>query len=478
MNVVDVIIIGAGLMGTSIARNLSRYELGVVVLEKGADVCSGSSKATSAIVHPGFDEKPGTLKAKLNIKGNKMFDKLCSELDVPFCRPGEIIVALTSQEMEALKANHQQGKINGVPGLRIIKREELLFLEPDINTNAKEALFAPTGAIVSPYELAIALMENAQDNGVELYRDSEVIDIKHEKYQWIVETPYTIIRAKYIVNTAGIYADKISAMAGSEKFTITPIKGEEYILDKSVGNIINHLIVSASIGFVIPTVHGNLMIGTTNVKTDRNDFNTTQTGFIEIYKNAQKLIPDLSAKDIIASFAGLRALKAETDDYLIGASQRVPNFINVSIGTPGVVATPAVAEMVEEVLKQQGLNLIPKKGFSPERRAIVEFRNLLQEEKDKLIQQDKRYGHVICRCETVTEGEIVEAIRRGARTLDGVKFRTRAGMGRCKGGFCTSRVIKILARELNLSITEITKKGKESNLLPYKTKELLAEEVI
>ncbi len=471
----DVVIIGAGLMGTGIARNLSRHELKVAVLEKGVDVCSGSSKATSAIVHPGF-EKPGTLKAKLCVKANPMFDKLCEEIDVPFTRRGELGIAMNDKEIEVLKNRKKIGEENGVPGIELIGRERLLEMEPHLNPEVKAGLYAPTSALVGPYELAIALMENARDNGVEIYCENEVIDIERKEETWLVKTKDMIFETDYIVNTAGINADEIAKMAGAEEFTVVPQKGEEYISDNEVGYLVNRFIFSVSGGFVMPTVHNNLMMGTTNENTHKQDFATTREGYNKIINNARKIIPDLPPGCIITSFAGLRALKKETDDYIIEASHKVENFINVSIGSPGVIATPAIAEMVIDIFKGEGLKLVSKEDFNPRREAIVEFRNLTKKEQDELVKKDKRYGHIVCRCETITEGEIVEAIKRGARTLDGIKYRTRAGMGRCQGGFCTPRVVKILARELNIPVTEISKKEKESDLLPLKTKELLNEE--
>ncbi len=472
----DVVIIGAGLIGTSIARNLSKYDLKVAVLEKGADVCSGSSKATSAIIHPGF-EKPGTLKAELSVKGNAMYKKLCDELDLTFNQNGEIGIAMNDEEIEILKNIKKIGEENGVTDLEIIDREKLLEMEPHLNSEVKAGLYADTGGLVSPYDLAIALMENARDNGVKFYCDNEVIDIERDEKYWLVKTEKMILNTDYVVNAAGIYADKISSFAGAEKFTITPQKGEEYISDNKIGYLVKRFIFSVSGGFVLPTIHNNLMMGTTNIFTENQDFNTTREGCNDIVTNARKIIPEISPADIITSFAGLRALKKETDDFIIEASKKVKNFINVSIGSPGVVAAPAIAEMVTKILEEKGIKLISKDDFNPYREAIVEFRDLNQEEKDELIKKDERYGHIICRCETITEGEIVEAIKRGARTLDGIKYRTRAGMGRCQGGFCTPRVVKILARELNVPITEISKKENLSKLLPLKTKELLNKEV-
>lgn len=471
---VDVSIIGAGLMGTAIARNLSKYDLKVMVIEKGADVCCGASKATSAIIHTGFNEKPRTLKAELIAKGSIMMEELCSQIDVPFKRLGHLVVALSDNDLNILDSLKRQGHENKVKEIEIIDKQKLLSIEPNLTENAKAALFAKNGAIVSPYELAIALMENAQKNDVQLILNAPVVNIKREDDRWLIQTPKGWVRSKYIINTSGISADDISYMAGDKEFKITPIKGEEYILDKNVGSLINHIIVTASSGVIaLPTAHGNLLVGTTSVKTCKDDFMTTRDGYQYIFDNIKKAIPKISEKDIITSFAGLRAMNDKTEDYIIKASNKVPNFINVSIGSPGVAATPAVAAMVENILENLGTKLIKKDGYIPYRKAIVKFKDLSEKEKEEIIKLDNRYGHVICRCETITEGEIVEAIKRGARTLDGIKYRVRAGMGRCQGGFCTPRILRIMERELGIPVTEVTKKGKNSGVVHFRTKELL-----
>jgi glycerol-3-phosphate dehydrogenase len=472
----DVTIIGAGLMGTAIARELSRFQLRVVLLEKQSDVCAGSSKATSAIVHSTFSEKPGTLKAKLGVAANASYTRFCGELEVPFKRAGSLLIAVNEEELQVLKLKKEQGEANGVPGLRIVDRQELEQMEPNISPEARAALYAPTAAVVSPYELAIALAENARENGVKLMIESPALKIEKSGSEWLINTPKVTIRTKYIVNTAGIFADEIAALAGDDSFRITTFRGEEYLLDRNVGKLVNHIILTVSLGVnVVPMAHDNLMVGTTKVETVKDDFNTTGPALERILRNIQKILPGILRKDIITSFAGLRAINNVTDDFIISASRKAENLINVSIGSPGVYATPAIAKMVLEILKDLGLPFQERKEFNPYRKAIVDFKNLPREEQARLIKEDPRYGHVICRCETITEGQIVEAIRRGARTLDGVKYRTRAGMGRCQGGFCSPRVLKILSRELGISMTELTKKGEGSVILPYRAKELLEE---
>jgi glycerol-3-phosphate dehydrogenase len=464
-------------MGTAVARELSRYQLNVLVLEQGPDVCCGSSKATSAIVHSCFHEKPGTLKAILGVKGNAMFPSLCKLLDVPFNRIGSLLIASNEDDLKILEFKKEQGEKNGISGLKIIGQKELFAMEPNISSEAIGALYAPTGGIVSPYELAIALMENAQENGVKLETDSPVKSIKWDKDGWLIETTKARIESKYVINSAGFNADTIAAMAGDDSFKVIPYKGEEYLLDRNKGNLVKHVIETASLGVIaVPTPHGNIMLGTTRIETTKHDFDTTLQGLEHIIGNVKKILPTISKKDIITSFAGLRSINNITEDFIIGASEKADNFINVSIGSPGVYATPAIAEMVMNILREMGAVLKEKAEFKSDRKGIVDFKTLSSTEKDQLIKKDSRFGHVVCRCETVTEGQIVEAIRRGARTLDGVKYRTRAGMGRCQGGFCTPRVLRIMSRELGVSVTELTKKGGQSIILPYKIKELLEED--
>jgi glycerol-3-phosphate dehydrogenase len=472
----DVIIVGAGLMGAAIARELSKYQLKTAVVEKGADVCSGSSKATSAIIHSCYHENPGTLKAKLGVLGNALFSEICEQLDVPFKRIGSLLTAVNDADLKILEFKKNQGEANGVKGMRLIGPAELKVMEPHISSAVSAALYAPSCGIVNPIEFVIAMMENACENGVKLFTESPVTGIEKVAGDWIVVTPKGRIKAKYVINAAGIFADEIAALVGDHSFVITPFKGEEYLFDRDFGYLANHVIETASLGVIaLPTVHGNLMIGTTRVKAGKDDFNTTREGFDTTFKNIRQMFPEISAKGMITSFAGLRAINNVTDDFIIEASRKADNFINVSIGSPGVFATPAVAGMTVEILENSGVKLKQKDNFNPYRKAIVDFKALAKEEQEEWIRKDRKYGHVVCRCETITEGQIVEAIKRGARTVDGIKYRTRAGMGRCQGGFCGPKVLKILARELGVSVTEITKKGGRSVIVPLKTKTLLKE---
>jgi glycerol-3-phosphate dehydrogenase len=479
---VDVLIVGGGVVGTAIARLLSKYKLNVALVEKEPEVGFGATKANSGIIHAGFHDQPGTFKARLCVAGNAMFDQVCEELDVPFKRCGGLLIALENQKVQVLEELKAQGEVNGVPGLKIIKDNSLFQMEPNLTKEAKAALYAPTVGIVSPYELTMALAENAQQNGVRIFLDAKVKDITSVDGEVkCVETRRGFILADYVINAAGLFTDEIARMAGEENLMVVPRKGEEYILDKKRAELVKHVIFplpqEESKGtLIIPTVEGNLMIGpTAEVIEDRFDLSTTTQGLRIILEKAKRLIPQITAKDIIASFAGLRAAN-ENGDFIIELSSRVKGFINVAgIDSPGLTAAPAIAEMVVDILGQEGLKLALKQNYQPSRR-WVRFRELSLEQKDELVKKDRRYGNIVCRCETVTEKEIIEAIRRGARTLDGLKFRTRVGMGRCQGGFCTPRVMKILGKELNIPLEKVTKRGNKSNILWGKSKQWLGKE--
>ncbi|NLU11323.1 MAG: NAD(P)/FAD-dependent oxidoreductase [Tepidanaerobacter acetatoxydans] len=481
----DIVIIGAGITGCSIARELSRYDINITLVEKEEDVACGTSKANSAVVHAGFDATPGTWKAKLNVAGNKLYPALCEELDVPFKMNGSLVVAVNEEEVHALDELLKKGKMNGVNPLRIIGKDELHALEPNLNPDARAALDAPTGGLVCPYELTIALAENANQNGVKFWLNAPVTDIEvMGDYCFLVKTPKGNIKTKYVINAAGLFADEISKMAGAEEYTITPRKGEYLIFDKQFGNMVKKAIfptptkISKGI-LVCPTVDGNIFIGpNSNDIEDKYDTSVNAAGIEEIITGGRKLVPNLPLKNVITSFAGLRAV-SNTNDFIIEASKLVKGFINVGgIQSPGLTSAPAIALMVKDILQDVGLDLKKKKDFIPHRPKKYRFRELDSEERRKLIEQNSAFGHVICRCETVTEAEIIDAIRRpvGARSIDAVKRRTRAGMGRCQGGFCSPRVLEILTKELGVDPLEITKKGPGSNILVGRIKEFLQDE--
>lgn len=474
----DITIIGAGIIGSFIARELSKYDLKVVVLDKENDIANGTTKANSAIAHAGFDAKPGTLKAKFNVEGNKMFDYICEELEVPFERVGSLVVAFSEEEMDTIKELYERGLANNVPELKILDRDELLEKEPNLSKEAVGALYAPTAGIMSPWELSVALMENAMDNGVELLLNSEVIKIDKLENGFKVHTKDKEIDTKYVVNCAGVYADKIHNMVASPSFTITPRRGQYFLLDKKAGDFVNRVIFQCptkiSKGVVVlPTVHGNLLVGpdAENID-DKSNVETTEDRLKFVKTAAMKTSDKIPFWQVITSFAGLRA-SSDIGDFIIEEVEEAKGFIDVAgIESPGLSASPAIGKHVAELLKEIDGNFKEKEDFNPRRRKMINFMELSQEEKAELIKKDPRYGRIICRCENVTEGEIVDAIHRnaGARTVDGVKRRVRAGMGRCQGGFCQPRVIEILARELNKDFTEIVKDGPNSNIAIGETK--------
>ncbi len=481
----DVVIVGAGIVGSTIARELSRYDLDVIVVEREPDIAFGSStKANTGIIHAGYDDKPGTVKAEHCSRGNALWHKIAPEVGAPLKETGSFVVALKEEEVGVLKELKERGEKNGVPGLEIVDDwDRLLEMEPHLNRKALAALYAPTAAITSPYELAMAMMENAIQNGVKIFLETEVtgVILKRTEVKG-VRTNRGGIEADYVVNAAGLWADRVSAMAGIKHFTLHPRKGEYYVFDKKLGGLVHRVLFPAptpiSKGIVVtPTVDGNALIGPNAQDVeDKEDMTTTSSGLAEVFAGASQLVPLLAEKGhmVITNFCGLRP-EPNTQDFIIEAYKEVRGFVNVAgMKSPGLTAAPSVAQKVVTLLRESGLELREKKTFNPYRRPIDRsVRELNLSKAEGLIDQDARYGHVVCRCEHVTEGEILEAIRRGASTLDGIKFRTRAGMGRCQGGFCTPHVIKILARELEIPAERVTKRGGKSRLLLHRVKDLL-----
>lgn len=476
----DVTIVGAGVIGCSIARELSRYNLKVCVIDKDSDVANGTTKANSAIVHAGFDAKPTTLKGKLNAKGNSMFDKLAEELDFPFKRIGSLVLCFDKEDLDKLNDLKAQGEKNGVPGLEIIDGDKLRETEPNISDEVVAAMLAPTGGIVCPYEMTIALAENAFTNGVEFKFETKVEVVNKEKETYVLKTNKGDIETKIVINAAGVFADEINNMVSNNKLTIVPRKGEYCLFDKSVGNMVSKTVfqLPTKMGkgiLVTPTVDGNLLVGPNAVDMeDKNDLDTSAEGLSDVLEKAALSIKQVPTRQVITSFSGLRSHSLE-NDFRIGEAEDAKNFINAAgIESPGLSSAPAIAEMVVDIIVEK-LNPSKNEGFNPIRKGIPKFREMNNEERNKLIAQDSRYGKIICRCETVTEGEIINAIRRplGAKTLDAVKRRTRSGMGRCQAGFCTPKIVEILSRELNIPPTEVTKFGGKSQLLVGKDKETI-----
>lgn len=472
----DVAIIGAGVIGGLIARKLSEYKLDVCIIEKENDVAEGATKANSAIVHAGFDAKEGSLKAKFNVLGSKMMEQVAKELDVKYINNGSLVVGFNDEDRKTINELLKRGQINGVEGLRILEREELKELEPNIADGVKFALYAPTGAIICPYELTIAAIGNAMDNSVELKRNFQVTSIDYTDVYKINSAHGESVTAKYVINCAGLYADKIAEMVGDTSFTIHPRRGEYILLDKQCGNLVSKTIfrTPSKMGkgiLVSPTVDGNLLTGPTSEEiTDKEDKDTTMAGFTKIITESMADVSGVAFNKSITSFCGLRAV-GSTGDFIISSNK--PNFINVAgIESPGLSSSPAIAVYVKDMLADLGLTLERNENYSPYRKSPHFFKKLSTEEKNKLIATDKRYGHIICRCETVTEGEIAYAMGQNPKPLDldGVKRRTRAQMGRCQGGFCSPYIVMMLARELDIPFENVTKSGGESLINIGKTK--------
>jgi glycerol-3-phosphate dehydrogenase len=470
MKTYDVCIIGGGVTGAAIARELSRYRVSIALLEKEAELAFGVSKSNSGIIHPGTQNPPDSLKGRLCVQGNRLIRSLARELGVHFVEVGELIVISDLQDLPQLQAIKADAEKLGVPGLRIVDRAWLAEHEPNLSPDIPAALFAPTAGIISPYRLVYDLAENAARNGVEFFTGHPVMGITRVETGFVLQTPQRNFHTRFVINAAGLFADEISRLIGVDDFTITPRLGEEYLLDKKREFTTHHLIfplpTPESKGIlIIKTSDGNPMIGpTARSTTDKTDLATTDEGLRKVLQNVQQLVPCLHERDIIAYFAGLRP--AAGDDFIIRHEGRAPGFINVvGIQSPGLTAAPAIACMVAGLLKKAGLTLHRKWFFHGRRPASVHLFAIPFSQTEKLIQKDPAYGDIVCRCEMVSSKEIRDAIRRGAKTLDGVKFRTRAQAGRCHGGFCTTRIMKILMDELHLPVMAVSKRGPGSELI-------------
>ncbi len=473
----DVAIIGAGVIGASVARELSKYNLNVVVIEKENDVSNGTTKANSAIVHAGYDAHEGTLMAKYNALGNAMFHEICEELSVPFERCGSLVLAFSEEEREHLDLLYKRGIVNGIPEMELLEKDEIKKMEPNISDKVVAALHAKTAGIVGPWELTIAMLENAAENGVSIELNQDVVDIEK------IETGYKIItqeknfEAKVVINASGVYADKIHNMVSEETFKIKPRRGQYFVMDKIQGELVGQVIFQCptELGkgiLVTPTVHGNLLLGPdAQDMDDRDDISTTTEQLEFVKEHAVKSVPGIHFRDSIRSFAGLRA-EGDRGDFIIEEAPGAPMFFDVAgIKSPGLSAAPAIGVDVAKMAVEKLGEVSEKANFNPRREQII-FMELNAEEKKALIKKNPQYGRVICRCENITEGEIVSSIHRkvGAKTVDGVKKRCRPGMGRCQGGFCGPRVQEILARELNVSLEEIVLDKKNSYILTGETK--------
>lgn len=473
----DVAIIGAGVIGASIFRELTKFNLKVAILEKENDVAMGTTKANSAIIHAGYDPENGSLMAKYNVIGNEMFEGLCKELSVPFIRNGSLVLAFNEEDMDVIKHLYENGNRNNVKDLKIISKEEVLKLEPNISENICGALYAPTGGIIGPFEYTIALVENAVENGGEVKLNSEVIEIIKDDVFTIKLNNKEEIKAKYVINAAGVYADKIHNMVCEESFKISPIRGEYYVLDKDEGSNFSHTMFQcpSKLGkgvVVTPTVHGNLIVGPNAEKIDDKDsVKTTSEALDFIRETATRTTNKINFRSSIRNFAGLRA-DSDRGDFIVEENDKVKGFIDASgMKSPGLTSAPAIAIDIIEILKKSGLNLIKNESFNPYRNQI-RFMELSADEKKEVIKKDKNYGRIICRCEEITEGEIIDAINKsfGSISLDGVKRRCRPGMGRCQGGFCGPRVQEIISRELNIPLESIVQEKDGSYILTGKSR--------
>lgn len=465
----DIAIIGAGIAGSYIARELTRYKLDIVLLDGENDVGNQITMANSAIVHAGFDAPAYKLKGKFNAAGNIMYDKVCDDLDVPFKRCGSMVVAHDEYEMATIHELYQNGVKNGVPGLKILFKDEVHAMEPNISKDICGALYAPSAGIVSPFELCVHVAENAVDNGVTLKLNHMVSDIKKHANHFEIKTNSGNIEAKYVINAAGLFADDIYEMVGDPYFKLLARKGNYFIFDKEAGSLVNSVIFPCPSKkgkgiLVAPTVHGNLLIGPDAEPVYKGDISTTTERLDYIKQNALKNCPSLPFNKIIRSYAGLRNTPVKdtfttTDGDFIIEESPIKGFINVAgYESPGLTSIPAVAHyVVEELVKPLFPEIEENHNYNPKVRPHLRFDEMTEEEKIEIINKDPKYGKVICRCETITEGEIIDVIHRsaGARTVKSVKKRCRAGMGRCQGGFCSPRVVEILARELNCSLDEI-----------------------
>ena len=472
----DIAVIGAGVVGAMIARELAAYDLKICILEKAQDVATGASCANSAIVHAGFDAKEGSLKAKLNVRGSELMAKVCEELGVKYKNNGSLVIGFDEDDRKTVEELYTRGVANGVKDLRVLNQEELQKLEPNISKNAVCALHAPTGSIVCPYELTIAAVGNAMDNGAELRLDFEVSSIEKKDGFWRIRSATDFVDATYVINAAGIYSDAVARMAGDDSFTVHPRRGEYILLDKECGNLVSHTIfrTPSKMGkgiLVSPTVDGNLLTGPTSVDiTDKTDKSTTPEGLAHVMREAGENVDGIFFGKSITSFCGLRAV-GSTGDFIINLSDRFANVAGIE--SPGLSSAPAIAEYIISLLAADGLTLTKKADHNPRRAPMHGFREASIEEKNRIIKENPAYGRIVCRCETVTEGEILAAIRQNPkpRDLDGVKRRTRAQMGRCQGGFCSPYIVELLAKEQNIPYEAVTKFGGGSYINVGKTKE-------
>lgn len=473
----DVIVVGGGIVGAAAAFELSKYQLRVAVLEKENDVACGTTKANSAIIHAGYDCEPGTLTAKLNVRGSHLAKDICAQLSVPYHNIGSMVIGFSEEDRIKIHELYKRGEKNGVEGLMILDSSQVHAMEPQLSSEVCCALYAPTAAIVSPWEYALAMMETAVQNGVELYREAEVTALQRNENGWNVSTTQGEYSSRYILNAAGLYAEQIHNLAAPQQFQIHPVRGEYYVLDKSEGSRVSHVIFQCPTQdgkgvLVTPTVHGNLLVGPNSTPADTLSTATTRDGLKSVQETAKLSVPDIQFRENIRVFSGLRAV-SNTKDFIIEEALGAPGFFDLAgICSPGLSAAPAIAEYAADLLHEAGLALTPKNQFSP-RCGSPRFRELPPEEQKALIEARPEYGTVICRCETVTEAEILDTLNSviPPRSIDGVKRRVNTGMGRCQGGFCSTKIAELLCQTLAIDPTQLLYDKSGSWILAGRAKE-------
>ncbi len=479
----DIIIIGAGIIGVMIARNLSKYKLEILIIDKEPDIGMEASSRNSGILHSGHDPIPGTLKSELNIKGNKLWDDIARELNVPFKKTGSYVVAIGDEEFNIVKKLYERAILNGVPEIEIIRKNEVLYKEPKVNQEVKGALWTPTTGVIDSFEAVVAACENALENGVKLLLNTKFTGFIKDSNRIIgINTNNGIFYSRWVVNCSGLYSDEIMHLAGIKNdFKIAPVRGEYLIFDASrvtLNTVLYPVPTEKGKGTLVSTTtHGNVMIGpNASITSDKESAITTKEGLDEIILNAKKMVPSLDAKDIIAQFAGLRAKgNLNNRDFLIEVPDEIKGLVNLGgIESPGFVSAPAIAEKVIGLLKDSKEELEEKKKWNPIREARVCIKKLSHKDREALVKKNPKYGRIICRCEEVTEGEIIDTISSiiPAKIYDAVKKRTWLGTGRCQGAFDYPRVIQLLSKEFNIPMTEVNKRGKGSEFLFRRTKDL------
>ncbi len=477
MKIYDILIIGAGVVGTSIARELSRYNLDILIVDKNNDISGATSKANSGIIHAGYDAKYNKLKGKLNARGNEMYDKVSKELDIKFQRIGSLVLAFNDMDIKKIYDLYENGKKLDIKDLSIIDKDDILKLQKNINKNVLKALYAPTAGIVDPWEVALGYILNAVDNGVNLMLNFKVKDIIKQKDFFIVKSDNNEIKSKIIINASGVNGDDIYNLVHKSHFKINPVKGEYFVLDKSVERVVDHILFPTPTDkgkgvLLVPTVDGNVLVGPNSYELNKNykdDISTTKEGLDYVFDNAKKLIKDIPISTNIRTFAGIRA-KSDLGDFIIEESE-IKNFINVvGISSPGLSSVPMISNVVVDIVGSIR-NLEENKKFNPILRRKIRLNELTIEERNNLIKGNSKYGKIICRCELISEQEIIDSIKLGATSINAVKRRTRAGAGRCQGGFCMPHVMSILGNELNISNKDVLLENEGSNIIVGKTKD-------